>query len=188
MISNWFGSGLVVSTIAVRVITNVFRWYNFAPVAPLSTFGGARWPLARALGATFLVMIGSDLLLWVYNRFAVEYRPDDITNLSRYGAYLLCVLLGKLIIRRNTTVEISSASMASSISFYLITNFVFWRHPMSMYTPDLQGLLDCYVGGLMTLAGTMGMDLAMTLTIFKLHDAVLSHEAEARRAELEPVA
>lgn len=106
---------------------------NFTPIAAIALFGGAnfnnRW-------AAFLVplsaMFISDLLIGFH------------TNLiSVYLSFALIVIIGMFIKNQQNFGSVTTAAVASSLLFFVITNFAVWlgnpAHPQ-----NFSGLMDCY--------------------------------------------
>ena len=64
-----------------------------------------------------------------------------------YAAALIPVLLGRLIRNRSGAGAIAAAALASSLSFFLITNFMVWAISQ-LYPHTAAGLSACYLAGL----------------------------------------
>ena len=127
-------TSIVLATALFRLLPH---WYNFTPVAALALFGGAMFD-RKWLGLVVpgLAMLLSDVLIGFHGTMPAVYVSFGLTW-----------LLGVWALRRPTAIRIASASVASSVLFFLITNFAVW-YGDSFYTQDIQGLLTCYVAGL----------------------------------------
>src|SRR5688500_17245914 len=89
---------------------------NMASIAAVALFGGAylsrKWlAFAVPLAALFL----SDLILGFYSHMEIVY-----------GSFALVACIGLLLRKRRTPFRIACAALASSILFFLITNFGVW--------------------------------------------------------------
>jgi uncharacterized membrane protein YcgQ (UPF0703/DUF1980 family) len=56
-------------------------------------------------------------------------------------------------------------ALSSSLIFFVTTNFAVWAFS-GMYTPDLAGLIHCYVSALPFLQNTMIGDMFWTMLLF----------------------
>lgn len=128
---------------------------NFAPIDAMALFSGAylgRKALAFAapLGALFL----SDLVLGFYHGMATVYMTTA-----------LIVLIGWLALHRVTVLRVGMASLASSILFFLVTNFGMWLSS-GFYSHTLDGLSACYLAALPFFQNTLAGDLFYATLLF----------------------
>jgi hypothetical protein len=107
---------------------------NVTAVGALAVFSGARYGRTKALIITVGTMFVSDVVLGFH---AVMW--------ATYGSFALSVLLAHLLLRKQSLSRIAGVTLASSILFYLVTNFAVWFVPGSMYPRTLAGLLDSYI-------------------------------------------
>jgi len=64
-----------------------------------------------------------------------------------YGSFAIIVCLGFLLRRRRKTMPIAGAVLASSVLFFVVTNFAVWA--LSPSYPKTWGtLVACYVAGI----------------------------------------
>lgn len=127
--------------LTVILATALFRlvphWPNFTPVAAIALFGGAmfekRW---LGLVAAFGAMLLSDAILGFHGSMGAVYFSFSLTW-----------LMGALALRRPTTLRVAGASVASSVLFFLITNFAVW-YGSTFYPQTAAGLMGCYAAGL----------------------------------------
>ncbi len=136
------------ATLTVIVLTTVlFRlmphWPNFTPIAALALFGAAmferKW---LGLVAPLAAMLLSDALIGFHGSMG-----------SVYFSFGLTWLLGLWSLKKQTAGRIAAASVASSILFFLITNFAVW-FGSTFYPQTAAGLMTCYVAGLAFYNGT----------------------------------
>ncbi len=117
---------------------------NFTPIGALALFGGAHFPTMRAALAVSLgSMLVSDavLALLIYGRRAFLLTPFV------YASFALSVGLGHVIRARRRPAAIAGMVVASSILFYVISNFGVWLLPGG-YPATLEGLLACYIAAI----------------------------------------
>jgi hypothetical protein len=81
--------------------------------------------------------------------FAYGYPFQLRTYLVTWIWYAAVCLLGMGILQKPTLLRVAAGVLASSTSFFLISNFVVWTAgSMSMYPHSLAGLGACYVAGI----------------------------------------
>jgi hypothetical protein len=136
--------GIIISGAMLRLIPH---WPNFTPVAAIALFGGTylkRKDLAFLV--PIVVMLLSDLLIGFHNvMFPV------------YASFILIVAIGFILRSRVTSINVISASILSSVLFFMITNFASWATGMMPYAPGFPGLMQSYIAGLpFFLNGIMG--------------------------------
>jgi len=122
---------------------------NFAPIGAMALFGGAylgRRPLAFA--APFGALLVSDAALGGF------YPEMSFVYLS----VALTVLIGRAIASRKTPLRIGAAAVASSMLFFVLTNFGVWL--MSGFYPlTPAGLAACYTAAIPFFQNTLAGDL-----------------------------
>jgi hypothetical protein len=63
-------------------------------------------------------------------------------------------------------VRVIAAALASSVSFFLISNFAVWAAWPQMYPRGLHGLMMSYLAGLPFFRGTVESDLFFSIAMF----------------------
>jgi hypothetical protein len=128
---------------------------NFTPIAAMALFGGAylgRRGLAfiAPLAALFLsdAIIGFHSYMW-----------------ATYLSMALIVLLGWAVRARITFVRVGAAAVASSVLFFLLTNFSVWLGS-SVYPQTFAGLAACYVAAIPFFQNTLAGDLFYSGLLF----------------------
>ena len=123
---------------AGAVMRLIPHWPNFTPIAAIALFGGT---FLKRKDLAFLVpvvaMLLSDLIIGFHS-----------TMFAVYASFIAIVSLGLFLQSRLTVVNTISASLASSILFYLITNFASWTSGIMPYPMNVAGLMQSYVAGL----------------------------------------
>lgn len=132
---------------------------NATPVAAIALFGGSYLDRRTALLIPLLIMIASDLILGLHSLIFFTW-----------GAFLLTGLIGLWLKDHKTTPNIIGSTIASSLCFYLITNFGVWAVPGSWYPHTISGLVNCYVMGLPFLRFSLLGDLAYVAVLFGLYE------------------
>lgn len=128
---------------------------NFTPIAAMALFGGAHFADRRQ---AFLVPLGvmalSDLVIGLHQLVPVVY-----------GSFALIVGIGLWLRTRRTPATIAAAAIASSVVFFLITNFGVWALG-SWYPKTAAGLLAAYVAAVPFFRNTLAGDLFYTAVLF----------------------
>lgn len=113
------------------------HWPNFTPIAAMALFGGTY--LSRKYLAFLLpiaAMFVSDLLLGFHSYM-----------LAVYIAFAITVMIGFVLRRKVNVGNVIGASLASSVIFFLITNFAAWL-ASPIYPANAIGLMEAYIAGL----------------------------------------
>ena len=129
----------VVLAVAVRFMPHPWM---FTPVVGSLLFFGARGP-RRHIWIPFALLAASDVLLTklVYN---YPFTSDHYVTFAWYAAVLW---LGTRLGAKTKFVPVIGAALASSVSFYLITNLAAWAW-LDMYPKNLSGVMMSYVAAL----------------------------------------
>ena len=151
---------------------------NFAPVAASLLFFGSRMPRRQAW-IPVAALMASDV--WLTTQvYGYPLRADQIVT---WAWYLAIVLLGSLLQGRANVLRIAGASLAASVSFFLVSNFVVWL-AWEMYPRTLHGLVACYTAALPFFRNTAVSDLLFTAAFFAIPAAVEALKAKAARNTL----
>ncbi|HUP68153.1 MAG TPA: DUF6580 family putative transport protein [Sphingomicrobium sp.] len=128
---------------------------NFSPIDAMALFSGAylgrRW---LALAAPIAALLVSDMVLGFYPGFWIQY-----------AAVVLIVLLGSMALTRVSLARVGGAALASSILFFLVTNFGVWALG-TIYPMTLSGLGACYVAAIPFFQNTLSGDLFYSALLF----------------------
>jgi len=130
---------------------------NLASVTAVALFAGAyvqdrRLAFLIPLVALFL----GDLILGFYG------LPE---MLIVYGSFALIVCIGLWLKQRRSALRIGGGSIASSVLFFVLTNFGTWAFS-SIYPKTLAGLMACYIAAIPFFQNTIQGDLLYTLVLF----------------------
>ena len=149
---------------------------NFTPVAAALLFFGARQPRTRIWIPVGLLAL-SDVLLNLH--YGYKFTPDFFVTIVWYAAI---ALLGNAMLNKEAKpLRIGAASLAASVSFFLISNFMVWL-VWDMYAKNFSGLLGCYAAGLPFFRNTLTGDLVFSATFFGIAYLVKAHAGEEASA------
>jgi len=149
--------------------------FHFMPVGASLLYFGARRP-AREMWAPFLLMAAGDLAL---NRF-VYHLPFGGDQFASWLWYLGAIGLGLLIRNKTSVARLAGASVALSVSFFVISNFAVWASG-SMYPMTWPGLMTCYTLAVPFFRNTLIGDAVFTAVLFGA--PALLHAARPQTAE-----
>ena len=159
---------LIVIGILLRFIPHAA---NFTPVAAIAIFAGVYLNKKQALIVPLLLMVLSDMFLGMHN-----------VVLFTWGSFVLVACLGIWAKNHKTFKAIFSTSIASSVLFYLITNFGVWA--MGWYPKTAQGLLDCYILGLPFLRNFGVATLIYTAVFFGAYELIARSVRDTKLAKV----
>jgi hypothetical protein len=128
---------------------------NFTPIGAMALFSGAylgkRW---LAFVAPLAAMLLSDAVLGFHSGMIFVY-----------ASVALIVLIGGIGLNRKSVLRIGGAAVASSVLFFVVTNFGTWALS-GMYPPTLSGLAACYVAAIPFFQNTLAGDLFYSGMLF----------------------
>lgn len=130
---------------------------NFTPVAAIALFGGCYLKKKYALIVPLALMIISDLVIGLHDVF-----------IFTWGGFLLVTLMGLWLKNRKGVLTTISASLVSSVIFYLVSNFGVWL--TGYYPRNIGGLLNCYVMALPFLRAFTFSTLIYTAVLFGVYE------------------
>ena len=139
---------------------------NFTPILSLALFGGVYLKGRQAIWVPIVLMALSDAFIGFHN-----------TMVYTWGSILLISLMGLALKRRKTWPSILLASLASSIVFFVVTNFGAF---LSLYPHTVAGLQQCYVLALPFYRSTLVSTMAYNLVLFSLGEFVFAPGGAAK--------
>jgi hypothetical protein len=129
---------IFVAILAAAFMRLIPHWPNFTPVAAIALFSGTYINRKSfALLVPFSALLLSDLFLGFHS-----------TMVAVYAAFGITVLVGFWLRNRVKFGNIVLASVFSSITFFLITNFGAWMTGMMPYPMNFSGLMMAYSAGI----------------------------------------
>lgn len=132
---------------------------NFAPIAAIALFGGTYLNKKYAIILPIAAMLLSDLFLGFHD-----------TMVYVYGSFVLTGLLGIWLRKHKNVINVFGTAVASSVLFFLITNFGVWAQ--GMYARDLSGLFQSYVMAIPFFKNTLLGNLFYTGLFFGSYELV----------------
>ena len=135
--------------------------WHFTPVAASLLFFGARGP-RRQLWIPVLLFAATDVILtkFIYS-YALSW--DTLVTFAWYAAILW---LGTNLREKSGPARVIGAALASSVSFFLISNFAVWAAWSQMYPRTFNGLMMSYAAGIPFFRGTAESDLFFSVAMF----------------------
>jgi hypothetical protein len=128
---------------------------NFSPIDAMALFSGAYLGRrAIAFVAPIGALLLSDLVLGFYHGQATVYF-----------SVALIVMIGMVALTRRSPLRIGAAAIASSVLFFVITNFGMWLFS-GIYPRTFAGLEACYVAAVPFFRNTVAGDLFYTVLLF----------------------
>jgi hypothetical protein len=113
------------------------HWPNVSPVTAMALFGGAYFADKRmAFIVPFVALFLSDLIIGLHN-----------SMIFVYAGFALTVMVGFWLKSRLTITSTAFAVLASSVLFFLLTNFGAWM-TSGIYAKSAEGLMQAYVAGI----------------------------------------
>jgi hypothetical protein len=146
---------LISAILAAAVLRLVPHPPNFTPIGAIALFSGAY--LGRrglAFAAPLAALLLSDVVLGFYHGMAFVY-----------ASVALIVVIGWWVSSRRTALRIGAAAVASSVSFFLITNFGMWLFS-GFYPLTSAGLAACFVAAIPFFQNTLAGDLFYSGLLF----------------------
>jgi hypothetical protein len=151
----WILTFMIFAAAFVRLIPHP---PNFAPIAAMALFGGAYF---NKKWAAFLVPIAAmfitDLIIGFHE-----------TMWAVYLSFALIVVIGMYLLKEKKLGNIFFASVISSVSFFIITNFGIWIST-GYYAKTGAGLAACYTAAIPFFHQTLLSDLFFVGMLFGLY-------------------
>jgi len=128
---------------------------NLASITALALFGGAYFSNKRfAFLVPLSALLLSDLVLGFYSHMEFVYL-----------SFALTVCIGLFLQSKRSALNIAGATLASSVLFFVITNFGVWAFG-SLYPMTMDGLVACYVAAIPFFKNSLQSDLLSTAVLF----------------------
>jgi hypothetical protein len=140
--------------------------YHFVPLGASLLFFGAKMS-RKQMWVPLALFAASDILL---TRFVYHY-PFSAETLVSWVWYAAALGIGMLLRKNDNLVRVAGASLAASVSFFLVSNlgsFFF----LDMYPKTWAGLAECYTLALPFFRTTLTSDMLFSLAFFSVPVAV----------------
>lgn len=142
--------GIILLAVVARLVPHA---PNFSPIGGLALFSGSNFKSKFSFLIPILAMLISDIFLGFHKTIPYVYL-----------SFIIIFFIGRNI-KVNKWQNLLSASLVSSIIFFVITNFGVWAAG-SMYQKNLQGLMQCYTLGVPFFRNTLISDLFYSFSFF----------------------
>lgn len=141
---------------------------NFTAIGAMALFGTARLQDKRM---AFVLPIAAMLISDLFIPFG--YNP------SVYLSFVLIAVLGLSLRNTNKVLPIAGASLASSLIFYIITNFAVWMGDNGvMYSRNIDGLWMSYTAAIPFFWNGLAGDLFFSAVLFGAYSLVTKYSLE----------
>ena len=130
---------LIVIAVLCRFVPHV---HNFSPVYGALLFGGAHLRRRDAVWFPVTLLAASDVVL--NSMYHVSIGWLEIVQMAAFASI---ALIGELLRDRTTWARLIGACVASSLSFYMISNFGVWLGWKS-FPHTWTGLVQCYIAAI----------------------------------------
>lgn len=146
--------------------------WHFTPLAASLLFFGARGS-RRQIWIPLVLLAAADVVLTKY-MYNYQFTWDQLVTWAWYAGILW---LGTNLREKSGFWRIVGAAVASSVSFFLISNGAVWAAG-TMYPHNLSGLVASYAAGIPFYRNTFVSDLLFTPAMFGV-SALVQHLSEA---------
>ncbi|HTP12458.1 MAG TPA: DUF6580 family putative transport protein [Bacteroidota bacterium] len=146
---------------------------NFAPITAIALAGGVYLDKRVSILVPVAALVISD---WILGFYPVLFFV--------YGSVVAIGFIGLWLRSHKKLVPVAGASLASSILFFLVTNFGVWAIGPEMYPRTWAGLADCYAAGIPFFRNTVTGDLfyvAVLFGLFELLGYLLGHQSATQK-------
>jgi hypothetical protein len=155
------------------------RWvalpFSFTPVVAALLYFGARMP-RKQMWIPLVMLAATGVYL---SRVTYGY-PFTVDLLIVWAWYAAMMLFGGKVIKGWSPLRIGAATLAGSVSFFLVSNFATWL-VWNMYPKTFGGLMTCYVAGIPFFRNAVASDLFFSTAFFGI-GYLVSQRAEGREA------
>ena len=151
----------VLLAIVSRFLPHPQGWVQFTPLGAALLYFGARAPLKR-MWIPLAALIAAD----VYLTKVIYAYPLKADHLVTWAWYAGVILLGSALLSRQVSpVRVVAGSLASSVAFFLVSNFAVWA-AWNMYPKTLAGLGTAYVAAIPFFRNQALADLLFAAVLF----------------------
>jgi hypothetical protein len=147
---------------------------NFTPLGASLLFFGAKMPRKQAW---IPVALFAAVDVIQNNRQGYAFSGDLLVSWAFYAAI---VGMGMLIASKTSAPRVAGATLASSVGFFLASNFAVWvGGALAMYPRTLAGLLECYAAAVPFFRNSVIGDLVFAGAFFGLSALVAARDEKA---------
>jgi hypothetical protein len=147
----------IVIAVAVRLLPHP---WHLTPLGAALLFFGAKRPVREWI-APMLLLMSADVYLTT-----VHYGMHlGVEQFVTWAWYVAAMGIGYALVRKVDAVRVVGASLASAVTFFLVSNFSVWVFG-TMYPKTFAGLIQCYTLAIPFFRGTFASDLIFTPVLF----------------------
>ena len=135
---------------------------NVTPIAAMALFGGAYLTKGKfAYWLPLAAMLLSDVVLGYTTYGASLLRSQPVV----YACILATAAMGRLIRDKRSPLQVGGLTLASSVMFYVVTNFAVWISG-SLYPRSWAGLAACYTAAIPFFRNSLLGDAGFAVVLF----------------------
>ncbi len=149
----------VLIAVATRLLPHPF---HFTMVGAALLYFGARRSRKEMMVPVVLLALSDVYLTTV--RYGFHLSLETFASSLWYAA---AILIGSVVVRKTTVPRVLCAALASSISFFIFSNFMVWA-VAGLYAHSWAGLAQCYVMAIPFFRNTFTSDLVLTPIAFSI--------------------
>ena len=142
----------------------VWHTPNFTPILALALFGGMYLKGRQGIWVPLALMAISDIFIGFHD-----------TMLFTWGSILVISLMGLWLKSRKSWMNVALGSVASSIFFFVVTNFGSY---LSLYPHTMAGLQECYIAAIPFYRSTLVSTFAYSLILFGGYEWLLKRSQD----------
>lgn len=155
-------SGIILAAAAARLLPHA---PNFTPLGAMALFAGA-YIANRVLA--FIIPLAAMILSDAAMGFTGWDYPEQTAAV--YATFALITLLGMNMRNNKNVMRVAGSSIAASVVFFVVTNFVVWMSGFFAVTPlyntTFAGLMQCYTMAIPFFNNTLSADLFYNTVLF----------------------
>lgn len=155
-------SGIILAAAAARLLPHA---PNFTPLGAMALFAGA-YIANRVLA--FIIPLAAMILSDAAMGFSGWDYPEQ--TIVVYSTFVLITLLGMNMRTNKSILRVAGSSIAASVVFFVVTNFVVWMSGFfaatPLYSTNFAGLVQCYTMAVPFFNNTLSADLLYNAILF----------------------
>ena len=180
-------AGIILATVALRLIFNEMRWFNLVPIAALGIFSGS---ILKNKTMAYLIPFGALFVTDIFFQLFTE-TPGFYSwaQAFTYGAVILVTLMGTNLNPRKG-LNVLGYTIGGSLVFFLVSNFGVWAEGM-LYPRTITGLVECFSMALpfyksefatQLFANSFGADMLFSIVAFGIYNFSFARKSELAAA------
>ena len=146
--------------------------FSFTPVTAALLYFGARRPRRE-----MWIPVAALAAAGVYLSRSVYGYALSADLLVTWAWYAGVVLLGGMLAKQASALRVGAASLAGSVSFFVVSNFAVWA-VWNMYPKTMGGLMACYVAAVPFFRNAVVADLFFAVAFFGIGYLVSHRQQE----------